>query len=174
MIIENYGIRLRSVEIADAEFIVNARTDEKRSRFISTTNPDIEKQQEWIKSYKVREIQGTEYYFIAEDEEGESFATYRIYDITNDTCEIGSWVTLPGYTKSLNAIKVDIMMKEFAFEDLGFDQIKFEVRKKNFSVLKYHSLFKPTIYNETEKDVYFILNKEDFFKQRNRLFNNIK
>lgn len=174
MILKKYDIILQTVEEEDAELIIEFRTNEIKSRFISKTNTSIANQKQWIKNYKEREKSNQEYYFIGIDENNEKFATYRIYDLEKNLCEIGSWVSKPNYSNSINSIKVDIIMKEFAFENLGFEQVKFEVRKENFSVIKYHKLFEPVLIKETNENIYFILKKESFYKNRNRIFKNIK
>jgi RimJ/RimL family protein N-acetyltransferase len=129
MIIQKYNITLQTVKEADAELIIAFRTDDKRSRFISSTNADVAKQKEWIRDYMTRELDNKEFYFIATDDKGERFATYRIYNMEDDLCEIGSWISKPSYDDVANVIKVDIMMKEFAFENLNYNKIKFEVKK---------------------------------------------
>lgn len=174
MTIKKYNIILKPVEEEDAEFIIKLRTDDKKSRFISKTNDDIELQKEWIRSYKKREAVKEEFYFIAVDNNEEKFATYRIYDIGDDICEIGSWVSKPGYSNVNNSLKVDIIIKEFVFETLGYNQLKFVVNKENMSVLKYHKLFHPNIIGESDHDYYFVLEKENFVKRRNLIFKNIK
>ena len=61
-------INLRLVEIKDAEFILNLRL--KKGEFLSTTNPNLTEQENWIKSYKKREELKEEYYFIIENKNG--------------------------------------------------------------------------------------------------------
>jgi hypothetical protein len=174
MEMKKYGITLVAVDPVDASFIIGLRTDAKKSRFISSTDTDLQNQINWINEYKKRENKGEEYYFIGIDEFGEKFATYRIYNIKNNTAEIGSWVTKPGYNKAQNSIKIDIIMKEFVFEALKFSTLNFEVRLKNTSVLRYHKMFGPIILKETENDIFFLLHREDFYKNRNKIFKNIK
>jgi len=168
MIIEKYNIILKTVEEEDAELIIAFRTDRKKSRFISSTNNDIELQKEWIRNYKKKEKENKEFYFIAIDESGEKYATYRVYNIEQDICEIGSWVSKPGYANANNSIKVDIIMKEFVFEFLGYEKLKFEVNKNNRSVLRYHKLFAPDIIGEVDESIKFVLTKQNFYKNRNR------
>ena len=52
---QKYGIQLKPVEESDADFIIELRTNNQKSRFISATNPDVTQQKEWIKNYKQRE-----------------------------------------------------------------------------------------------------------------------
>ncbi|MGJ1436867.1 GNAT family N-acetyltransferase [Sphingobacterium siyangense] len=173
-VIEKYGIKLLPVESSDASFIISIRTDKRKSRFISATDENVDSQVSWINQYKTREKLNMEYYFIGVDEENEKFGTYRIYNINDNNAEIGSWVTRPGYKKAQNAIKLDIIIKEFVFEQLGFEQLNFRVNKSNSSVLRYHKMFGPSILQESEEEIFFLLRKDEFYRNRKVLFKNIK
>lgn len=162
MIIEYKGIKLRLVDTDDAEFIVSIRNNEKKSRFISKTSPDVDAQKQWISNYKVREQEHKEYYFIAYDENNEDFATYRVYKIESGLPEIGSWVSKPDYANIKNSIKVDMAVKDYVLNELKFDTIQFEVRKQNTSVNSYHRLFKPELVKTDEENNYYLLNRETF------------
>ncbi|MDA9339397.1 GNAT family N-acetyltransferase [Polaribacter sp.] len=161
-VIEKYGIYLKYVEETDADFILKLRTNKNKSKFINPTSDDIQLQKEWIKNYKKREKAELEYYFIAFDKNNEPFATYRLYNRTKKTIEIGSFITKENYLNPISAIKLDIVMKEFAFETLNYDKLNFEVRKMNFSVVKYHKEYEPNLYKEDELNYYFIQKREKF------------
>jgi hypothetical protein len=81
---------------------------------------------------------------------------------------VGSWVFLDESPAGI-AIKGDIATREIAFEQLGFGTCKFDVRKENKTVLKYHYGYKPLLVAEDELNFYFELNKQDFYKQRDKL-----
>lgn len=166
--INNYGIKLRLVEETDANFIIDLRTDKLKSKFISNTDSDVEKQKKWIRDYKRREQKGDEYYFIAIDENDTEFATYRIYNKTEKSIEIGSFVSKPLYDNPINVIKVDIILKTFVFTSLRFDKLNFEVRKGNKSVVNYHKKFNPDLVKEDDLNYYFILNKKNFFDSKTK------
>jgi RimJ/RimL family protein N-acetyltransferase len=172
--INKYGISLRSARESDAELILSLRNDEKNKRFISKTDSSIEEQRRWLRIYEGKEKEKIEYYFIATDEFGEDFATYRIYNISKDHIEIGSWVSKPNYINSLNPIKVDILLKEYVFDQLGYDELFFDVRKENKTVLRYHRLFGPEIIKESELDIFFRLSKKAFIENRMQIFKKIK
>ena len=161
-----YGITLRLVEESDSDFIVKIRTDIRKARFISETNSIVLEQKKWIKAYKTREILCEEYYIIAIDEDNEKFATYRLYNKTEASIEIGSFVSCPEYNNPINIIKVDVLLKEYVFEALGFVTLNFEVRKKNTTVISYHKKFQPIKINEDEHNYYFVLEKEAFLKNK--------
>lgn len=161
--IEKYGIVLRPVEIEDAEFIVKLRTHKNKSIFISKSSSEVDKQREWINSYKRREKEGKEYYFIGLNTSKESFATYRIYNIEKNSIEIGSWISDPDYPSySLDPVKLDVLVKEYVFNKLGYEELKFEVRKENKKVVNYHKRFRSEIVREDELNYYFTLTKTSF------------
>lgn len=157
---------MRLIEENDAEFIVDIRTDINKSKFISSTDSNIEKQKQWIRNYKKRETINKEFYFIAIDENDEKFATYRLYNISNDSIEVGSFVSKPFYKIALNVIKVDVILKSYVFETLGYDSLNFEVRKNNKTVINYHNKFKPDLINEDDLNYYYKLEKNSFFTNK--------
>lgn len=174
MEIKFFDLQLRTVNEEDAEFILELRTDDKRKRFISATDISIQNQKKWIDSYKSRESSKEEYYFIAKDNEGEDFGLYRVYKIESGLPEIGSWIIKPNYSKVSNTIKLDIGIKDFVLNKLNFNKLQFEVRKKNFSVYKYHQLFGAIQTNEDDLNYYFILTREKFNENKNKLLNKFK
>jgi hypothetical protein len=62
--LDKYGISVRLVEEKDAEFILNLRVDPELDTYMHKVPSDINKQIEWIRKYKERELDGSEYYFI--------------------------------------------------------------------------------------------------------------
>lgn len=163
-----YNIKFRFVELNDADFIVKLRTDIEKSKYISETDKDIEKQKKWIREYKEREKKQEEFYFIAIDEKNVEFATYRLYNPDETSIEIGSFISIPYYNNPINVIKVDIVLKTFVFEELGFNELKFEVRKDNKSVINYHNKFKPRLIGEDELNNYYNLKKDSFLMNKHR------
>jgi hypothetical protein len=166
-VIIKYNIVLELVTEEDAQFIIDLRSG-RRSTHISYTEPDVLKQISWIKQYKIREQNNLEYYFIVKDLDGNKWGTTRLYNFSNDNFEVGSWVFLDDSPAGI-AIKGDIATREIAFEQLGFNTCKFDVRKENKTVLKYHYGYKPLLVGEDELNFYFELNKQDFYKQRDKL-----
>lgn len=156
------NITLKLVEVIDAEFILNLRTDIVKQKYISATNNSLKEQVSWIKNYKLREKNGDEFYFIAIDENQERFALYRIYKIKTGLPEIGSWISKPGYKKFTNSILLDVLIKDFVFRNLNFEKLQFEVRKENITVNNYHKLFEPKKIREDELNNYYILDKASF------------
>jgi hypothetical protein len=145
-------IRLRPARIADAEFIVELRTNEKKSRHISRTSSDVSSQQNWLEQNLKDDGQ---VYFIIEDLLGNSFGTVRIYDVVGHSFCWGSWV-LSDTSPKTAAIESAILIYQFALE-CGFLMAHFDVRKANTSVCKFHERFGAKKMYETEADIYYMI-----------------
>ena len=168
VVIEKYGIILRTVNESDADFIVRLRTHEKLGRFISSTSTDIEKQKSWIRDYLLREQKGEEYYFICTDSGGNRYGTYRIYDIKPGSFVCGSWVFDPA-APSDYAIKTEIACKEFAFEKTGAPCFFGENRKDNKKVNRYNLSYGPELIRTDELNYYYKFTRDKFEKHAARL-----
>lgn len=168
MEIKKYGIKLRPVEISDARFILELRTNPELNKYLSFTENNLDNQIEWIKKYKEREIKGEEFYFIAEDINGNCYGTTRIYNFIKDSFETGSWLFSKSTPQGL-AIKADIIGREFGFDMLKVNFCHFEVKKNNKTVVRYHLGYEPDLINEDEQNFYFKLSKEKFENHKNKL-----
>lgn len=170
-IIEKFNLKVRFVEISDADFILKMRSNIKLSKHLSQTENDIAKQIEWILEYKKREYKGEEYYFIYELLNGQKLGVNRIYNITVDSFEVGSWLFDENGSSDFNPIYADIIAKEFGFENLFLKFAYFDVRIDNYKVIKYHQIFKPIIIKNDDINVYFKLERTSFNKNKNIILN---
>ncbi|MBT2374810.1 GNAT family N-acetyltransferase [Pseudomonas fluorescens] len=167
MDLKSKTIGLRLIEESDAEFVLTLRLDEKYNQFLSSVNPSIEAQREWIKKYKLDEKAGTQYYFIIERNDGVPCGTVRIYDLTEDSFCWGSWILNEDKTKYA-ALESTFLVYKFAFEYLNFKQSHFDVRKGNERVISFHEKMGAIKTGETELDFLFTITKEavELTKQR--------
>lgn len=163
-----FGLLFTTVKEEDASFIIELRNDPLLSRFLSATSADLQQQKEWIKKYKLREDQNEEIYFICSNTEGVKQGLNRLYNFEDDCFEIGSWLYKPGLNMSI-PILGDLAARDFGFDTLGFKSCKFEVRKKNLSVLKYHLAFKPERIGESDLNYYFRLSYESYKQHHDKL-----
>jgi len=145
---------LRPVEEADAEFIVELRSDPKLSRHISRTDSSVEKQREWIRSYFERNCAGKEYYFIACDLPGVPWGTARLYHIQGDECTGGSWVMGHGTPMEVS-LESYLLPMEFAFTILNLNVLHIDVRKGNKRVLQWHESCGAIFTHEDEENRYY-------------------
>ena len=163
--LDRYGLHVRFVNEEDSEFIVMLRTDSQRGQYISSTDSSVEKQREWIRDYKKRELQGTDYYFMFESPKGERIGVSRIYEIKKETFQTGSWVFKKDAPFGA-AMLGDIICHEIAF-DLFPDGVNLhDIKKANLPVNKYAENFNPTFIFETELTRYFINTRENYLKHK--------
>lgn len=139
----------------DAAFIVKLRNDERKSRYISKTDSDIEKQREWLKKYS---NDNTQAYFIIRNNE-EKVGTVRIYDKKGNSFCWGSWIIKDGVSKTY-AIESAIMVYRYALE-IGLKSAHFTVTKGNTSVSKFHERFGAKIIKETNEEYFYELSNEN-------------
>jgi len=168
IVIEKYGIILRTVEEEDAAFIVRSRTSERSGRYISFTSSDVEKQRAWTRDYKARENDGLEYYFLCVDKNGNRYGTCRIYNILPGSFICGSWVFDASAPNDL-AIKTEILAKEFAFEKTNASFFYGENRKDNKKVNRYNLSYQPELIGSDELNYYYKFSRVNFEKRAARL-----
>ncbi|HAU8252184.1 TPA: GNAT family N-acetyltransferase [Vibrio vulnificus] len=168
MRLEGQFCSLRLVEVEDAEFIVALRTDKKKSQFLSKTDASVEKQIEWIKRYKTRECEESEFYFIIEDQIGQPVGTYRLYDIESESATPGSWILVDGVDLSLTIESV-LLMYAFVFNSLEKSKIIFDVMKSNKRVIRFHQSYGSICTQEKQDLKYFEFTSELFPEMKVRM-----
>ena len=162
---EKYGLYVRFVIETDADFIVKIRTNPKLSQYINHTEPDIEKQKQWIRAYKERENRGEEYYFMFEKPLGIRIGVCRIYNISTNDFTVGSWV-FSSDAPIGSAILADIITREIAYELFPGKSYLSDVRKNNVNVNKYLAVYKSEIIKENEETIYYTCSQENFEKHK--------
>ena len=173
-VLDKYGLHARLVCEDDAAFIVKIRTNENLSRYIHKIDADVEKQKQWIRSYKEREHAGVDYYFIF-FYEGLPVGLNRIYDIKEDgTFICGSFIfDSPDY--KMASFASWIIVREIAFGVLGLQMQDDYIgtHKNNKSVLAIQRMMGSKQYGEREDEngTYIIsrLTKEDFYVNKAKI-----
>ncbi len=155
---------VRFVEETDAEFIVELRNDPKLNRHLSQTSASVEDQRNWIKSYKVKEHDLKELYFIILENDIRK-GLYRLYKINDISFTIGSWLFKDCENKQL-PILTDLYFCEYGFTVLNKPILLFDVRKQNRKVIQYHSLKFPLQYTECDLDNFYLLQKDKWEKSK--------
>lgn len=161
------NINLRLVEIEDAGFLLSLRSDPKKNKHLSTVDDNLEKQKDWLRNYKNRELLGEEYYFIIENKFDEPLGCVRIYGFVGDSFTWGSWILREGSPPNA-AIESAVQIYDFSFNNLGFSRSYFEVRKGNDSVKRFHERFGAVIVGEDEIQYFFNYDYEKYKIVRNR------
>lgn len=149
------NIVLRDATKEDAAFILELRTDSKKSTHISKTSNDLKQQEAWLEKYG---NDNEQVYFIIFNKQDERVGTVRLYDIKNDSFCWGSWILKNG-TPSSYAIESALLVYHFALS-LGFEKAHFDVRKGNQSVWKFHERFGAQKVEETTDDYTYNISLE--------------
>jgi len=167
--LDKYGMHVRFVNEADAEYIVKLRSDSKLGKFLSITQNDIITQKQWIRDYKIREELGQEYYFFY-SYQGIPVGVNRIYNINikDKTATSGSWICSPNLPFELPFLTV-ILIREFFFELLQLETDHFDTRKGNKRVIRMHNILGAQKTGESDIDVFHCLTKEAFKKNKPKL-----
>jgi RimJ/RimL family protein N-acetyltransferase len=129
-------VQFRDIGIADAQQILELRTDPELSRHLSPTAADLSAQQEWIKRYEACADQA---YFMIEHEQ-QPVGTVRLYDAQDDSFEWGSWIIKPGVPSHVS-IESALMVYAYAVDWLGFRAAHFSVKTANMHVWQFHERF---------------------------------
>ena len=127
----------------------------------------LNKQVAWLVSYKAREANGEEYYFIVEDHECTRLGTVRLYDFVGRSFCWGSWIIGKG-SPAFAAIESALLVYELAFYQLKFTRSHFDVRKANKRVVEFHKRFGARVIGEDELNCYFHFEKQDYRRVRKR------
>lgn len=167
--INRYGLHGRFVRESDASYILSLRTDPILSKYLHPIENNLEKQIQWIKDYKKRESEGSDYYFIY-DVDGECIGVNRIYNINvNDGYCTGGSLICKNMGDFRMSIATVLCERDIMFEYLGMLEEIFDVRKGNKQVQKLHQMLGAERYGETELDYLYRLKKEDYFFRRNEI-----
>ena len=169
--LDRYGLHVRLVHEEDAEFIVKLRINERNARFIHSTSPNIETQKAWIRSYKKREANGKDYYFIFSSH-SQPVGVIRIYDIDyiKKRATAGSWVCEPELPMQI-PISILIICREIMFDMIGAEKDCFDVRKGNKQVQRTHEIMGAEIVAEDELNYYFELPNAVFQEKKKDIIN---
>lgn len=161
------GVALESVREEDAEFTLRLRTDPDLARHVSPTSPDLARQREWIRSYLLRQEAGSEYYFIIR-KQSEAVGTVRLYDFRECSFCWGSWLIVRG--TDLRVAPASAMLAyDFGFNELGFSQSHFDVRRANGSVRRFHLSMGAKIVRSDTLDDFYEISRESYLEHRPKL-----
>ena len=162
-----YGLHVRLVNI------YKLRSDKTLSKYIHDIDGGVENQVKWIRNYKVREEQGTDYYLIF-FKDNIPVGLNRIYSIHDKTFTGGSWVMTPN-SNIEEIVAVPLITREIAFELLGMEvEDDYDAcHVDNKKVIKFNQMSGMKIYKHFQdvkgEYVAMSMTKEDYLKNKTRL-----
>ena len=175
--IEGKYINLREAEISDSAFILNLRTNKKKSQFIHKTDNDLQKQIAYMERYKTL---NDEWYFIVENKQGEAiglnsiYPTYNAFVLQNQLAfyEIGRWI-MQDRASFLEVLESDFLTKKAFYEIFTLDNRNiFTLYAKNIRVLDFHlkaGAVNVGFDNKEGLEV-LLLTKEAFMESKKKVF----
>jgi len=135
---EGYLVKLRPVEISDAENILKIRSNKKLTRYLNSTSPILSDQIKYIENYFLKK---GDYYFVIEDIFSSKFvgalAIYN-FDHLNKSAEFGRWIIEPG---NISATESAYLAYSLAFENFPIKYIYCRTVEENKSVISFHNSF---------------------------------
>lgn len=155
MRLETKNLYLDLVEEEDAEFILKLRRNPELNEYISDTDTNLEKQKEWIKSYKKKEKESKEFYFIVKKRnELTPCGTVRIYNINGGIATWGSFILSK---ERPNGASYEVVLEtiKFAFEKLNLKKILLDVRKENRKAIYVYEKMGFIKYKEDLENYYY-------------------
>jgi RimJ/RimL family protein N-acetyltransferase len=130
---EGYGVVIRPVELADAEFIVELRHAQHARGKLGDSSRSVADQQAWLGDYFDRV---GDYYFIVETRDRIPIGTCGIYNHVGPTAECGRLIILSGVHAALGVVMLSF---ELAFGKLALAELRATSVASNLAV---HSMIK--------------------------------
>jgi len=147
------SLMLRNATIDDAAFILSLRLDPAKNRYLAQTSPRLDDQINWLRRYESRHDQA---YFVICDEASTPLGCVRLYEPSGRSYRWGSWLMLSGLSP-LVSIESNLLVYAYG-QWLGFNEARFDVRRSNRSVWKFHERFSgATRVHETELDYFYVM-----------------
>ena len=115
--VEGFGLCLRPVSMADAEFIVSLRNQDYVKGWVGDSATDVISQQKWLEKYFER---AGDCYFIIETPGGLPLGTGALYEIAGNRAEWGRFIMRPEVPAALPAA---VLFFNLAFEQLGLREL---------------------------------------------------
>lgn len=170
-VVTGRSVKLRMVKVSDAEFIYRLRNRDYVTEFLQPPK-SCNKQRKWIREYKNREAQGADYYFIVLTAHGSPVGTVRLYNVTADAFEWGSWVLARERDKSVVEESI-ILSLWVGFELLKKSRCVLSVKKNNIRGLTvYERAGFSKVYDDGQ-DFQLCLAMEDFLRKNKRALTRI-
>jgi RimJ/RimL family protein N-acetyltransferase len=159
--VEGPNLALRLIRPEDAEYVHRLRTDPTSSLHLSKVQGSVEDQRNWIETYKAREAEGKELYYVIERMDGQRCGLVRHYDIGIESFTWGSWM-LDFNKPRKAALESAYLVYQIAFDLQGLLRAQFDVRRDNENTIAFHRRFGATETHTDELNIYFVYPRARF------------
>lgn len=144
------SVSFRLVGVNDAEYILKLRLHPELGRYLTPTDPSLEKQIQWLSEYKLRERAGTEYFYIIQNG-ATRCGGIRIL-MESDYFEPAS-VILDANKTPTASTEAMLFVYQLGFEQWGFDKSLLTVRKENIRAIRLYQRLGARIVGERRASV---------------------
>lgn len=165
--VEGPNLVFRLICHDDAEYVYGMRTDPAYNTHLSEVHGTAQDQRRWIESYKEREADRQELYYVIERKDSIRCGLVRLYNIGRDSFTWGSWILDNNKTPKA-ALESAVLVYMVAFDTLAIPKAEFEVRSDNSNTLGFHRRFGATETHATQKNRYFTYSSSSFDTDRAR------
>lgn len=152
--VEGPNLTLRLIQPENAAYFHGLRTDPAYNRHLSEVRGTIETQRQWIESYKAREADGHELYYVIERKDGARCGLVRLYDIEQSQFTWGSWI-LDENKPPKAALESAVLSFGVGFDALGCDLAHVDVRVDNTHAEAFYRRFGMNETHRTAQDIFF-------------------
>lgn len=160
-IIEGVHLRLRLIAPDDADYVYGLRTDPAYNTHLSAVQGTAADQRRWIESYKAREEDLRELYYVIERREAVPCGLVRLYGITRETFTWGSWI-LDRNKPPKAALESALLSFGVGLRALDIPEAHFEVQRDNAHAAAFYRRFGATQKGETEEELFFSYSRAQY------------
>ncbi|PJK27987.1 N-acetyltransferase [Minwuia thermotolerans] len=164
--VEGVRLAIRLVEPSDAAYIHGLRTDPAYNTHLSKVSGTVDDQRAWIESYKGREAEGREYYYVIERlADGMLCGVVRLYDIREESFTWGSWILDENKPRKA-ALESALLSFGVGFDHLGLPTALIDVRRDNHRALDFYRRLGMKETGADDVDIYFSYSEDRYFQDR--------
>jgi len=167
-VLQGKFLNLRIAEVVDAEFILSLRLNPSLNKYLSSTDPSLEKQKAWIKQTYEK---NNDFMFVIEDKNSNKQGTIALYDIDYNEGR-AEWGRLILKQDSMFTFPIEatIQLLNFAFHKLGLKELYGGANNENKVVVEYHKQY-ANVTAEDEKFTWFSFDDKSLIKLKNKYKN---
>tara|TARA_R110002049_G_scaffold241333_3_gene415188 strand:- start:5103 stop:5654 length:552 start_codon:yes stop_codon:yes gene_type:complete len=165
--VEGPSLVLRLITPEDAAYVHSLRIDPTYNQHLPLVQGTADDQRRWIESYKAREAEGLEFYYIIERKNGVPCGVVRLYDLKDDSFTWGSWI-LDENKPTKAALESAVLSFGIGFKSLNLQTAHVNVRIGNKRAEAFYRRLGMTETHKSQADIFFIYSRQQYEADLNR------
>ena len=163
--VEGPNLVLRLIQPDDAGYVYDLRANPALSTHLSVVCGTVDEQWRWIESYKLREAELSELYYVIERSDATRCGLVRLYKIGDEHFTWGSWILDENKPRKA-ALESAVLSFSVGFELLGLAFAKIDVRLGNTHATAFYRRLGMTEIHRTARNVYFSYSRIRFVSDK--------